>query len=136
MLGSGKTHPPGKVTSIVGPETSVDGTLVAQGCLRIEGTVTGRVECRGDIIICESATVTAGILGRNVTVAGRVCGNVTARQKLELAKTAHLTGNVESNRLVVSLGAFFEGESKPFNQTADGSKEGTKAARNAGSGAT
>ncbi len=114
----GKKQPSSQVTTVVGKDARFEGTLSTDGCIRVEGKVVGKIESQGDVIICESAQVQASIHGRNVTLAGRVEGNIHALKKLEMAKSATLLGDAEYGHLVVALGAHFKGESKPLGQKA------------------
>ena len=45
----------------------------------------------------------------DVGIAGRVVGDVTASDRVEVAPTGSLEGNVAAPRIVISEGAFFKG---------------------------
>jgi cytoskeletal protein CcmA (bactofilin family) len=62
------------------------------------------------LTIGEGAEVRANISGQVVVIRGKVEGNVTAKEKVELAAPARLIGNVESPRLVVTEGVVFDGD--------------------------
>ena len=70
---------------VLGPRDSLVGMLSIEGNLRVQGVAEGELKANGDIRIDESANVTASLDGRNVSVRGRVTGNVTARERLLLA---------------------------------------------------
>ena len=71
--------------AVLGPRDSIAGMLSIEGNLRVQGVAEGEQKANGDIRIDESANVTASLDGRNVGVRGRVTGNVTARERLQLA---------------------------------------------------
>ncbi|NPV69989.1 MAG: polymer-forming cytoskeletal protein [Firmicutes bacterium] len=101
-----------RIETIVGQDTEFKGTIASSGGVRIDGRVEGEINCKGDIIVGESASVIANIKGRNVTVAGELKGNVETDGKLELAGTARLVGDIKVSSLVVADGAMFRGASE------------------------
>ena len=88
----------------------VVGQLVFQGAARIDGVVEGDIQCNGTLTIGEGAEVRAKISGQTVMIRGRVEGNVTAKEKVELLAPARLIGNVTAPRLVIAEGVVFDGD--------------------------
>ncbi len=87
----------------------VSGQLSFQGPARIDGSVDGEIQCQGILTIGEGAEIRAKISGHVVIIRGKVEGNVTAREKVELAAPARLIGNVDTPRLIVAEGVIFDG---------------------------
>ena len=81
-----------------------------QGPARVDGAVDGEIHCQGTLTIGESAEVRAKIYGQEVIIRGRVEGNVTAREKIELAAPARLVGNIDTPRLIIAEGVVFDGD--------------------------
>jgi len=115
-----KSTPPPKI-DITPPSTAgligclykgsrVSGHLSFQGPARIDGTVDGDIQCGGALTIGESAEIRAKISGQVVIIRGKVEGNVSAREKLELLAPARLIGNVSTPRLIVAEGVVFDGD--------------------------
>ena len=94
---------------VLGPRDSLVGLLSIEGNLRVQGVAEGELRVKGDIRIDESASVTASIDGRNVSIRGRVTGNVTARERLLLAGSGVIGGDVRTARLVVEGRATLNG---------------------------
>jgi cytoskeletal protein CcmA (bactofilin family) len=88
----------------------VSGQLSFQGPARIDGVVDGEIQCQGALTIGEGAEVRAKIAGQVVVIRGKVEGNVTAKEKVELHAPARLIGNVSAPRLTVSEGVVFDGD--------------------------
>lgn len=88
----------------------VTGQLNFQGPARIDGTVDGEIQCQGMLTIGEGAEVRAKISGQVVVIRGKVEGNVTAKEKLEIAAPGRLIGNLETPRLVITEGVVFDGD--------------------------
>jgi cytoskeletal protein CcmA (bactofilin family) len=87
----------------------VNGQLSFQGAVRIDGSVDGEIQCQGTLTIGEGADIRAKISGRVVILRGKVEGNVTAKERLELIAPARLIGNVDTPRLLVTEGVVFDG---------------------------
>jgi cytoskeletal protein CcmA (bactofilin family) len=88
----------------------VSGQLSFQGPARIDGIVDGEIQCQATLTIGEGAEVRAKISGQVVVIRGKVEGNVTAKEKVELLASARLIGNVKAPRLVITEGVVFDGD--------------------------
>jgi cytoskeletal protein CcmA (bactofilin family) len=88
----------------------VNGQLNFQGSAKIDGSIDGEIRCNGTLTIGEGAEVKARISGQVVVIRGRVDGNVSAKEKVELAAPARLYGNINTPRLVVGEGVVFDGD--------------------------
>jgi len=78
--------------------------------LRINGKFEGTLETRGNLTIGETANVDAHVIGENIMIAGRVKGDILAKQRLVLLPTAILHGNIKTPRLNIVEGAIFQGK--------------------------
>ncbi|HEX7231301.1 MAG TPA: polymer-forming cytoskeletal protein [Candidatus Binatia bacterium] len=90
-------------------DSRVTGQLSFQGAARIDGSVDGEIQCQGTLTIGEGADIRAKVSGRVVILRGKVEGNVTAKERLELIAPARLIGNVDTPRLLVTEGVVFDG---------------------------
>ena len=88
----------------------VSGQLTFQGNARIDGTVEGEIQCHGKLIIGEGAEIRAKISGQIVVIRGRVEGNISATERIELASPARLYGNINTPRLLIAEGGVFDGD--------------------------
>jgi cytoskeletal protein CcmA (bactofilin family) len=88
----------------------VSGQLSFQGPARIDGVVDGEIQCQGILTIGEGAEVRAKISGQAVVIRGKVEGNVTAKEKIELTGPARLIGNIDTTRLIIAEGVVFDGD--------------------------
>ena len=88
----------------------VTGQLSFQGPARIDGIVDGEVNCQGILTIGEGAEVKARITGQVVVIRGRVEGNVTAKERIELLAPARVIGNIDAPRLMIAEGVIFDGD--------------------------
>ena len=93
----------------LGPRDTLNGRLDIQGDLKIAGNVEGELKASGDVTIDATAAIQASIEGANVNVRGQVTGNVTAKKRLTLGGSGHLSGDVRVARLTVEDGATLNG---------------------------
>ena len=75
-----------KVDTIIGKGTVFQGTINANGTVRIEGEYKGEIRAKGDVIIGNDGRVEATVEARNVVVAGQMC--IRDRHSILLAKSA------------------------------------------------
>lgn len=94
--------------TVIGAGSRFQGNIRSKGFVRIDGTVEGGVSAEG-VIVGEKAHITGDIVAKSVFVAGRVTGNVTAANALELQPKGQITGDVRAAQLSIAEGALFEG---------------------------
>jgi excisionase family DNA binding protein len=93
-------------------DAAMSGTLTFKDPvnLRINGKFEGTLETKGNLRIGPKANVDAHISGDDITIAGRVNGDIVARDRLTLEASAIVQGEVKVARLVVNDGAIFDGQ--------------------------
>jgi len=112
MFGSSPKRAPAfseQVETIIGRDTQVKGAVTAGGTLRVDGDVEGEIVTQGDLVIGETGRIKAQLKARNATIAGTVRGNVEVNDKLELASSAKLYGDIKTGTLIIGEGAIFKG---------------------------
>jgi cytoskeletal protein CcmA (bactofilin family) len=98
------------VGTIIGPDVTFEGTLISKECIRIEGSIRGRVECESLLIISTTAKVEAEVICEDIYVAGEVRGNVLGKNLVEVTQQGRIIGNITTANLVMEPGAIFEGK--------------------------
>src|SRR5215210_5387353 len=100
----------GTLSGFVGTGTVLTGEATFRGMLRVDGHVTGRVTSEdGTLIIGTGGQVDADIEVAVATINGTVNGDITAGQRLEMGRAAHVKGNIQTPSLMIEQGAIFEG---------------------------
>jgi cytoskeletal protein CcmA (bactofilin family) len=89
--------------------TKINGKLRFEGAARIDGTVDGELDGK-EITIGESGVATAQIRGDSIVVHGKVKGEITATNRIEIHPTAKVIGNIAAPKLIIHDGAIFEGQ--------------------------
>ena len=105
--------PPQTTAGLVGylyKGSRVSGQLSFQGPARIDGNVDGEIHCQGTLTIGPGAEVKAKITCQAVVIHGKVEGNVSAKEKIELIAPARLIGNIDAPRLIIAEGVVFDGD--------------------------
>jgi cytoskeletal protein CcmA (bactofilin family) len=102
----------GRIETIIGKGTNIEGTVNIEGSTRIDGNVTGKVISNDVITVGSTGVVKAEIRAKAIVVGGRVEGNLFASDKVELQAKSELVGDITSKSLLVEHGAIFHGSSK------------------------
>ena len=99
----------GEVATI-GKSVVVKGELSGSEDLVIDGEVEGSISLRGQTLtVGPNGRVRANIEARNVILHGRVDGDIHASDRVDLRKSASLSGNIATARISIEDGAFFKG---------------------------
>ena len=88
----------------------VEGTLSGSGQILVDGRVRGSIEGQDEVMVASRGRVDATVHGRIVMVAGRVVGDITADEKIELEPTAEVDGDITAPRILIRDGATFRGK--------------------------
>jgi cytoskeletal protein CcmA (bactofilin family) len=96
-------------STFIGPNLTIDGTVTGSEPIVVEGTVRGKIEISSDLRIGTKARVEAALHARNVTVEGKVTGDISAVDRLELVATSIVEGNLQAPKIIVAEGAKFRG---------------------------
>lgn len=104
---AGKPAKNGGGLSFIGAEVVVNGDIVTDARLHVDGRIEGNVRC-GTLSQGESGTITGNIVTEEARLSGLVDGTVTAR-RLTLCPTARITGDVAYEVLSIECGARIDG---------------------------
>ncbi|GIU81587.1 MAG: polymer-forming cytoskeletal protein [Acidobacteria bacterium] len=100
-----------RLNGYVGSGATFVGEATFQAMLRVDGTLTGQVKSEeGTLIVGTAGRVDANVRVGVAIINGVVNGDIFASSRVELGKTAQVTGNIETPRLKIEEGAFFEGK--------------------------
>ena len=98
--------------SLIGPDDYFSGNYKSNRAVRVQGRVEGSIESRGQILIEERAQVRADLAAEEITVAGTYDGKVQCRRRFEIRPTGVVTGEINTDLLVVQEGGYFDGQLK------------------------
>jgi cytoskeletal protein CcmA (bactofilin family) len=97
-------------TSVVDQHSEVEGTYNTSQDLRVEGRLSGSVNCDGVLFIADGAHVDATVEAASIIVSGQLTGQIRCRGRLEITSTGSVGGEVETASLVIVEGARYEGQ--------------------------
>ena len=96
-------------SSVIGSRIRIQGELLGDEDVLVEGRVEGRVATSKAFRVGLRGVVHAEVAAGTVAIAGHVVGNVTATERVELLPTGTLEGNIHAPRIVIGEGARFTG---------------------------
>ncbi len=105
---NGNQDPP-PANTVIGPGSSIRGTLMVSGTLRIDG------EFEGDILNCdrleigEHGLMRADVEVKEALLLGRVIGNIRALGVVEMKTGSKLEGDVAALSVIMEPGVYFSG---------------------------
>jgi cytoskeletal protein CcmA (bactofilin family) len=96
--------------AVIGKALVVKGEISGGESLLIEGKVEGNITLPGNrVTIGRNGQVSANVSAREIIVLGKVRGNVTATDRVDIRSEGSLTGDVSAARISIEDGAFFKG---------------------------
>lgn len=104
--------------TLISNGTTIQGDVTSNSDLRIDGTVKGNVSCAAKIIVGPSGLVEGNIDGRLADITGKVIGNVSVKEILQLRSESNVRGNISAATLQIDSAAIFNGECKMGSQEA------------------
>ena len=94
----------------IGPTIVISGELTSAEDITVQGRVNGQVLVKdAALTIGEQANLRADVRGVRVLVRGQLKGSVVASERIELAPSATVEGNLSANRVVLTDGTHFNG---------------------------
>ena len=95
---------------MLGPQAVLEGNLVFEGSLFMNGHAKGTIESRsGSIVVGEAAVLHADIFVRAATINGEINGTIRAAERIELHPPARVSGVLEAPVVVMDEGVIFDG---------------------------
>ena len=92
--------------------TVIKGEINSPNDIRIDETFEGKIVCKGRVVAGEKAVIKGDIVCENVDFWGKLEGCLYVKDTLTLKDTCTVTGDLHIKRLVVELGARFNGACK------------------------
>jgi cytoskeletal protein CcmA (bactofilin family) len=107
---------PSRPPAVTGEQATISKGLIIKGditgseSLFIDGKVEGSVNLPGNrVTVGRNGQVAANITAREIVVLGKVKGNVSASDRVDIRAEGSLSGDVAAARISIEDGAFFKG---------------------------
>lgn len=95
--------------SQISKEMRFIGELYGAGALYVDGTVKGNITLTGGkVTVGRNGRVDADIVAREIVVMGKVRGNLSASDRVDIRAEGSIVGNVIEVRLSIEEGAFLK----------------------------
>jgi cytoskeletal protein CcmA (bactofilin family) len=115
MFGSRKNSPlsmnPGteRFDTLVGAHTEIQGQMMLRESARIDGRVVGNIDTPPDVqatvVVSSNGEVRGDITAYRVLVAGKVAGQIHARERVELQAQCVVQGDIKYGSIATEHGA-------------------------------
>jgi cytoskeletal protein CcmA (bactofilin family) len=98
--------------TLIGANTVFEGSIHSDYSVCVEGSIRGRIEAKGEVVVGRQGKVEADIYADSVVVGGQIIGNINARSRLEITTTGRVTGDIEATTITVAEGGVVDGSFK------------------------
>jgi len=104
------TSPASGDQATIGKGLLIKGEISGSESLYIDGKVEGSINLPGNrVTVGRNGQVAASINAREIVVLGKVRGNVTATDRVDIRVEGSLSGDVSAARISIEDGAYFKG---------------------------
>jgi cytoskeletal protein CcmA (bactofilin family) len=95
----------------IGKSVVIKGELSGSEDLYLDGQVEGTILLKGNnLTVGPNGHVKANVDAKGVTVQGKLEGNLHASDRVELRKSAVVTGDIATQRIAIEEGAYLKGK--------------------------
>jgi cytoskeletal protein CcmA (bactofilin family) len=95
--------------TIIGDQIYIEGTIRGEEDLLIEGSVKGNIEMKAHhLTVGSKGQVEAEVRAANVTISGKLEGNINATGRVEITKAADFNGEIKAKSISVEDGAYLK----------------------------
>ncbi len=95
---------------MIGTSIAIKGEITGEEDLLVQGKVEGSIRLNGnELSIGDSGQVSADINAASVRIEGTVTGDVTGTEKVVIAASGQVQGNIVAPRVTLEDGAQFKG---------------------------
>ena len=98
------------ITTFIGADTKVEGTLIVHTSVRIDGEVVGGVCADGTVILSQRGQIQGNVIAENIVVAGVIEGNLTIKDKTNIEPTGEVYGDINTARILIDEQSIFQGK--------------------------
>ncbi|HVI45649.1 MAG TPA: polymer-forming cytoskeletal protein [Chitinophaga sp.] len=122
--GDKQTMLPTSTINIIGSGTSIQGDIVCEGDIRIDGQVNGLVSTKAKIVVGPEGDITGDLVCESADILGKVTGIIKVQELLFLKGNALVKGDVYTAHFEMEPTAKFNGRCYMDEQAPDNQKHG------------
>jgi len=110
MKGKKRGRKADSISTFLGSQASVDGTIEFQGTIRLDGSVKGKIKSNGGtLIVGEKAVVDAEVFVGTAIIMGEVRGTINAEERIEVYPPGRVVGDIQAPVISIEEGGLFNG---------------------------
>jgi cytoskeletal protein CcmA (bactofilin family) len=87
--------------------TVINGNISAPNDIRIDGSLIGKLDCKGRVIVGPQGKIEGDVKCVNAIIEGAFTGNIHVSELLAVKESAVVTGDIVTDKLMVHTGAIF-----------------------------
>jgi cytoskeletal protein CcmA (bactofilin family) len=91
-------------------DVEIKGNLKFTGELTFAGKLDGEIQSEGSLHLGDEAVIRGNINVNSVVLRGKITGNASARERIEIKAKAELFGDIRAAKLIIEEGATFVGK--------------------------
>ena len=95
--------------AVLGKGAHIRGRIAGDGDLRVEGSISGGVSLKGDLVVSDGAEIVADVEARAVTVEGSIEGDISATSSVAIGASARVSGAIRGASISIEEGANVSG---------------------------
>jgi cytoskeletal protein CcmA (bactofilin family) len=96
--------------NVLNTDVEIKGILKFSGELTFAGKLDGEIQSEGALHLNDEAVIRGNLQLHTVVLRGKVSGNVSAKERIEIKSKGELFGDVRASKLVIEEGATFVGK--------------------------
>jgi cytoskeletal protein CcmA (bactofilin family) len=112
-------EPDTSMINLISSGTDINGDIISNGDIRVDGSVTGTLSTKGKVVIGPTGKIKGEIICKNSEISGTIEGRVTISQLLNLKSSCRIVGDIFTSKLSIEPGAKFSGNCK-MNESDNG----------------
>jgi cytoskeletal protein CcmA (bactofilin family) len=95
--------------SLIGAGTAIVGEVSAKGDIRIDGSVKGKLNVHGKIVLGNSGMIEGEVKAASADISGSIIGQMNISGALSMKATSKIEGDIKVGKLSIEPGALFTG---------------------------
>jgi cytoskeletal protein CcmA (bactofilin family) len=102
----------GSSKNVLNSDVEIKGNIKFAGELTLDGKLDGEIHTDGTLHLGDGANINGNIIAQTVVVRGKVHGNITAKEKIDIKAKAELFGDIRASKLAIEEGVTFVGKTE------------------------
>jgi len=99
-----------RISTFIGADASIDGTIEFKGTIRVDGSVKGKISSdSGTVVVGEKAVVNAEVNVNVAVIMGELNGTINAGERIEVYPPGKVGGDIHAPVISIEPGGIFNG---------------------------